>query len=182
MEREVDAIIFGTGFDVRRLPVHVDLRGLGGRELGTSGARPAQAYLGTMVAGFPNLFVLVGPNTGLGHNSMVFMIECQIRLAINAMKRANTAGAAGIAPTVQAQSAYNDRLQDELDGMVWSRSCKSWYMDAHGRNISLWPHETWKFRRATLKLKPDEYELVAAGTSNGAGTEADLAAVTAEAT
>ena len=125
-----------------------------------------------MIAGFPNLFFLLGPNTGLGHNSVVFMIECQIRLALQAMKRASVAGAVGIAPTAQAQSAYNDRLQDELDGTVWSRSCKSWYMDAHGRNISLWPHETWKFRSATLKLKPDEYELVAAGSSHGSEGEA----------
>ena len=132
-----------------------------------------QAHRGTMIAGFPNLFMLLGPNTGLGHNSVVFMIECQIRLALQAMERARSGGDVAIAPRAEAQTAYNERLQDELKDAVWSRSCKSWYMDAHGRNITLWPHETWKFRNSLLRLKPEEYELVAVGSRNGTGPSAN---------
>lgn len=170
LEREADVIILGTGFDTNAMASSVELRGEGGRRLAEDWeATGIQAHRGTMIAGYPNLFFLLGPNTGLGHNSVVFMIECQIRLAMQAIERARRAGAAGIAPKPGAQAAYNRRLQDELKDAVWSRSCKSWYVDEHGRNITLWPHETWKFRNATLKLRAHEYELVTAGARNGSG-------------
>ncbi len=168
VEREVDVIILGTGFDTKAMASSVALRGEGGRLLADHWAETGiQAHRGTMIAGYPNLFFLLGPNTGLGHNSVVFMIECQIKLALQAMERARGAGGAAIAPRAEAQAAYNERLQDELGDAVWSRSCKSWYMDEHGRNITLWPDPTWKFRNELLKLKPDEYELAAAGNGNG---------------
>ena len=166
VEREVDVIILGTGFDTQAMASSVALRGEGGRLLADEWAETGiQAHRGTMIAGYPNLFFLLGPNTGLGHNSVVFMIECQIRLAMQAIARARQAGAAGIAPKPEAQVAYNQRLQDELKDAVWSRSCKSWYVDAHGRNITLWPHETWRFRSELLRLRPSEYELVGAGAT-----------------
>jgi cation diffusion facilitator CzcD-associated flavoprotein CzcO len=168
VEREVDVIILGTGFDTKAMASSVALRGERGRLLADQwGETGIQAHRGTMIAGYPNLFFLLGPNTGLGHNSVVFMIECQIKLALQAMQRARDAGDAAIAPRAEAQAAYNERLQDELGDAVWSRSCKSWYMDEHGRNITLWPQATWKFRNELLKLKPDEYELAAAGSRNG---------------
>ena len=170
VEREVDVIILGTGFDTQAMARSVELRGEGGRVLADEwGEMGIQAHRGTMLAGYPNLFFLLGPNTGLGHNSVVFMIECQIKLALQAIARAREGGNVAIAPRAQAQAAYNERLQDELSDAVWSRSCKNWYVDAHGRNITLWPHETWKFRSELLKLNPDEYELVAAGSRNGSG-------------
>jgi cation diffusion facilitator CzcD-associated flavoprotein CzcO len=170
-ERETDVLILGTGFDTQAMADSVAIRGEGGRLLADEWRETGiQAHRGTMVAGYPNLFFLLGPNTGLGHNSVVYMIECQIRLALQAIGRARTAGAA-IAPTRRAQAAYNDRLQALLGDAVWSRSCKNWYTDAHGRNITLWPHETWRFRGETLRLLPDEYELAVAGSRNGeAGT------------
>ena len=170
VEREVDVIILGTGFDTKAMASSVAIRGEGGRLLADDWERTGiQAHRGTMIAGYPNLFFLLGPNTGLGHNSVVFMIECQIRLAMQAIARARQTGAAGIAPTPDAQADYNRRLQDELKDAVWSRSCKSWYVDEHGRNITLWPNETWRFRNATLKLRAEEYELVAPGEANGDG-------------
>jgi cation diffusion facilitator CzcD-associated flavoprotein CzcO len=180
VERPVDVIILGTGFDTKAMATSVAIHGEDGRTLGDEWARTGiQAHRGTMVAGFPNLFFLLGPNTGLGHNSVVFMIECQIKLALQAIARARAADAA-IAPRPEAQSAYNRRLQDELSGAVWSRSCKSWYVDEHGRNITLWPHETWRFRNQMLTLNPSEYELIApapAAVPEPAETERELVEV-----
>ena len=176
-ERPVDVIVLATGFDVTALADSVTLRGAGGRVLADDWAESGiQAHRGTMVAGYPNLFFLQGPNIGLGHNSVVFMIECQIGLVLQAIRRAHGAGAA-IAPTAAAQAEYNRRLQDDLAGTVWSRSCKNWYLDAHGRNITLWPHETWRFRRETRKLKPDEYELIAPAPPTVPEPERELAEV-----
>ncbi len=177
IEREVDAIILGTGFDIGAMGTSVAIRGLGGRVLADEWTDSGiQAHRGTMIAGYPNLFFLLGPNTGLGHNSVVFMIECQLRLALQAIERARDADGMAIAPSAEAQASYNEWLQDELRDAVWSRSCKSWYVDAHGRNITLWPHETWKFRQATATLKEGEYELVAVGGRNGSGDTDAVAA------
>ena len=172
IEREVDAIILGTGFDTQAMARSVRIRGVGGRLLEEEWARDGiQAHRGTMIAGFPNLFFLLGPNTGLGHNSVVFMVERQIGLALQAMRRVRESHAAGIAPTERAQAAYNRGLQRHLGGAVWSRSCKSWYVDAHGRNITLWPHSTWRFAAEMRQLRDSEYELVAA-TGEDAGDRA----------
>jgi len=122
-----------------------------------------------MIAGFPNLFFLLGPNTGLGHNSVVFMIECQIRLTMNAITEAKDRRADSIAPKAGAQDAYNERIQGELDGAVWSRGCMSWYLDARGRNITLWPGATYRFYDSTRRIAPEEYEFA------GAGADADAA-------
>ena len=121
-----------------------------------------QAHRGTMIAGFPNLFFLLGPNTGLGHNSVVFMIECQIRLVVQAIAEARRENAS-VAPTPSAQDAYNSKMQSDLGNAVWSRGCKSWYLDAQGRNITLWPGETFRFYESTRKLDPAEYEWAAVG-------------------
>ena len=164
-ERAVDAIILGTGFDTHAMASSVRIRGAAGRLLEEQWkGEGIQAHRGTMVAGFPNLFFLLGPNTGLGHNSVVFMIECQIRLALDAMRRTRSRSAAGIAPSAKAMGAYNRRLQEQLGTAVWSRSCKSWYIDAHGRNITLWPHSTWRFAGETRRIREDEYELVEAAS------------------
>ena len=161
IEREADVIILATGFDTMAMASAVPLRGEDGRRLADEWSEGGvQAHRGTMVAGYPNLFFLLGPNTALGHNSVVYMIECQIRLAMQAIERVRGSDAAGIVPRAEAQAAYNRRLQDRLGNAVWSRTCKSWYVDAHGRNITLWPHETWKFRNELARLESDEYRLV----------------------
>ena len=172
VERPTDVLILGTGFDTQAMANSVALRGEGGRPLADEWAETGiQAHRGTMIAGYPNLFFLLGPNTGLGHNSVVFMIECQIRLALQAMEHARSNGAAAIVPRAESQAAYNRWLQEDLKDAVWSRSCKSWYVDAHGRNITLWPHETWRFRNDLLKLKPAEYRLLAPAGDGAAPSE-----------
>jgi cation diffusion facilitator CzcD-associated flavoprotein CzcO len=159
-EYEVDAIIFGTGFEALDPLGEMEIVGRDGIELGDRWReRGLEAYLGTAVAGFPNLFILVGPNTGLGHSSMVYMIESQVHYvheAITAMRR-REAAFVDLRPEVQAR--YNDRVQEQLDGAVWSSGCSSWYLDAAGKNRTLWPGFTFKFREATGEFKPEDYEL-----------------------
>jgi cation diffusion facilitator CzcD-associated flavoprotein CzcO len=156
--REVDVIIYGTGFDTQAMASSVEITGRGGKLLGELWQREGiQAHRGTMISGFPNLFFLLGPNTGLGHNSVVFMIECQIRLVIQAISEARLRSAS-VTPTRNAQDSYNSAMQSNLGDAVWSRGCKSWYLDATGRNITLWPGETFRFYESTRKLDPGEYE------------------------
>jgi cation diffusion facilitator CzcD-associated flavoprotein CzcO len=155
--RDADVIIYGTGFDTQAMASSVEITGESGQMLAELWQREGiQAHRGTMIAGFPNLFFLLGPNTGLGHNSVVFMIECQIRLVIQAIEEARRRSAS-VAPSKPAQESYNWKMQSELIGAVWSRGCKSWYLDAQGRNITLWPGETFRFYESTRKLDPAEY-------------------------
>jgi len=119
-----------------------------------------QAHMGAMVAGCPNLFFLVGPNTGLGHNSIVFMIESQCNYVLDGLRLMEAGGAAELEVRPEAQAQYNARIQEQMRGTVWtSGGCASWYLDAQGRNTTLWPTFTWPFRRRTRRLDPAHYEL-----------------------
>jgi cation diffusion facilitator CzcD-associated flavoprotein CzcO len=156
-ERDVDAIILGTGFQVTEMPAAKLLRGRDGRTLDEVWAAGPQAYLGCTVAGFPNFFLLLGPNTGLGHGSMVYMIESQIAYVLDALKRVETGAGEVIELRPQAQAAYNEHLDRDLDTTVWNTGCKSWYMDAGGRNAAIWPDWTWRFRRRTSRFDSQRY-------------------------
>lgn len=119
-----------------------------------------QAYLGTTVAGFPNLFMLVGPNTGLGHNSIVFMIESQLNYVMDCVRHLDREGISTFEVREDVQRRFNDDIQRKLDGTVWtSGGCVSWYLDANGRNSAVWPGFTWPFRRRTRRFDPADYEL-----------------------
>ncbi|HEY6423893.1 MAG TPA: NAD(P)/FAD-dependent oxidoreductase [Pseudonocardiaceae bacterium] len=156
--KQVDAIIFGTGFHVTDLPVAARIRGRQGRTLAEVWSDGAQAHRGTTVAGFPNLFMLVGPNTGLGHSSMLYMIESQLAYTIDALGYLRRTGAAAVEVRPQAQAAYNATIQRRMNRTVWTTGgCASWYLDAQGRNTTLWPTFTWRFRRATRRFQPAEY-------------------------
>jgi cation diffusion facilitator CzcD-associated flavoprotein CzcO len=163
VERPADAIVWGTGFRVTDMPYVEWLRGRDGRTLGDLWReRGMQGLRGTTVAGFPNLFMLVGPNTGLGHNSIVFMIESQIAYAMGALRAMDERSAAALDARPEAQAAFNAALQRRMRGTVWTQGgCASWYLDAHGRNTTLWPGSSWTFRRATRRFDPAEYELIA---------------------
>jgi hypothetical protein len=113
----------------------------------------------------PNLFFLLGPNTALGHNSVVFMIESQIRYVAHAIAAVDRNGAQALAPTRDAQDAYNEELQSDLKGTVWSTGgCRSWYMDEHGVNRTLWSGMTWQYWLATRKFDQSEYNFLDART------------------
>jgi cation diffusion facilitator CzcD-associated flavoprotein CzcO len=167
---EVDAIILGTGFNVFDPPIAHRIRGRD-EVLAGAWARGMEAYYGAAVAGFPNLFLLVGPNTGLGHNSMVHMIESQLNYVLDCLRTMEARGAASVEVRPEVQSAYNDELQQRLQGTVWNAGgCASWYIDAEGKNRSIWPRPTWTFRRRTRRFDVESYRLQEkASPPSGAG-------------
>jgi hypothetical protein len=120
------------------------------------------ALRGTTVSGFPNLLFVIGPNTGLGNSSMVLMIEAQLNYLADYLRRLG-GGTAALDVTPDAQRRWNDEVQRRMARTVWSTGgCRSWYLDANGRNTVLWPGTTARFRRETRQLDPGEYELLPA--------------------
>ncbi|MGX6602956.1 flavin-containing monooxygenase, partial [Micromonosporaceae bacterium Da 78-11] len=147
-EHEVDAIIFGTGFHVTDMPVADRIRGRSGVLLKDAWAGGPRAYLGTSVPGFPNMFLLLGPNTGLGHGSMVYMIESQVRHVLHTIRTMDRKKARMAEVDPAAYQRYNRDVDTRLGGTVWNTGgCASFYFDAGGRNATLWPDWTWRFRR-----------------------------------
>jgi cation diffusion facilitator CzcD-associated flavoprotein CzcO len=164
-ERHVDAIIFGTGFRVTDQPLAAHVRGRGGVTLDETWKGSPHAHLGTAVAGFPNLFILLGPNTGLGHTSVVYMIEAQIEFLMSALGYMKRRGVATLEPRPEAQAAFVGDIERRMEGTVWtSGGCASWYLDRTGRNSTIWPDFTWRFRRRVARLDPAEF------VTNGPGT------------
>jgi cation diffusion facilitator CzcD-associated flavoprotein CzcO len=139
--REVDAILYATGFRVTDWLSHVDIRGKGGRKLIDDWKDGASAYYGVAVNGYPNMFLLLGPNTGLGHNSVVFMIEAQVRYALTCLDWLRD-GAGTVEVKAEVQDAYNKDLNEKMKRTVWASGCKSWYLNANGTNSTLWPYFT----------------------------------------
>ncbi len=160
-EREADTIIFGTGFHVTDFPVAQRIWNGAGRSLAQQWTSPRpDAFRGTTAPGFPNLFVLTGPNTGLGHNSQVFMIEAQIRYVAAAVRHARQRGATRVEVRPGAQAAYDRALQRKMGNTVWvTGGCRSWYLDGQGRNVTLWPDFTWAFAWQTRRFDPVSYEV-----------------------
>ncbi|MCC5950534.1 MAG: NAD(P)/FAD-dependent oxidoreductase [Acidimicrobiia bacterium] len=161
-EHAVDTIIWGTGFAVTDHPMYRRLIGRSGRSMfdGWSSGTGVGAYKGTTVVDFPNLFLLAGPNTGLGHSSIVFMLESQFAYVLDALAHLDRRGAAALEVRPDAYRTFNDELHDELDGTVWNAGCGSWYLDERGRNPTLWPGFTWRFRLATRRFDADAYSFV----------------------
>lgn len=158
VERAVDVIVFGTGFVPTDPPLAPHVRGRGGRSLAEAWAGSPKAHLGTTVAGFPNLFMLMGPNTGTGHTSVVYIIEAQIEHLLSALRHLDATGAAALEPREEAQEAFVAAIDRRMEGTVWtSGGCRSWYLDRTGRNSALWPDFTWRFRRRVARLDPAEY-------------------------
>jgi cation diffusion facilitator CzcD-associated flavoprotein CzcO len=158
---EVDTIVFGTGFKVGDTVKQMAVTGRDGVKLADAGQRGFEGHLGTTFAGFPNMFALCGPNTGLGHNSMVYMIESQLAYVLDALRLVDEHGAVAIDTRPDRQDAYNAEIQRRFEGTVWtSGGCTSWYLDDDGRNRTLWPGYTFDFRRRTRKVNPADHELV----------------------
>ncbi|WP_198659016.1 NAD(P)/FAD-dependent oxidoreductase [Nocardiopsis sp. FIRDI 009] len=159
-EHEVDTIILGTGFHVTDPPIAHRMFDADGVSLAEHWGSTAQAFRGTTVAGFPNAFILAGPNTGLGHTSQVFMIEAQIRYTMRALRYAcrNRIDRMEVRP--EAQRAYNDMVAKAMEGTVWvSGGCDSWYLNEEGRNTTLWPSFTWSYALRTRWFDPHNYDL-----------------------
>jgi cation diffusion facilitator CzcD-associated flavoprotein CzcO len=161
MEHEVDAIIYGTGFKVTDALEYLDITGVDGRNLAKEWASEGmRTHQGITVSGYPNLFFLLGPNTALGHNSVVFMIESQARYVVDAIKLADSRGAAALDVRPGVQDEFQREIQDKLVKGVWTQGgCKSWYLDAQGVNRTIWPGFTWRYWLRTRKVDPADYEL-----------------------
>jgi cation diffusion facilitator CzcD-associated flavoprotein CzcO len=172
--REVDAIVVATGFHVTDSPMFHTICGRDGRSLSQTFADEGmRAYKGTTIAGYPNLFVLVGPNTGLGHTSMVYMIESQLNYVVDAVTTMTRRGLSTVDVREDVQEQYNEELQRKLAGSVWmTGGCASWYLDDHGNNTTLWPDFTFRFRRQTRLFDIDAYE-----TTSARGARADAVEV-----
>jgi cation diffusion facilitator CzcD-associated flavoprotein CzcO len=161
VEHEVDVIIYGTGFHVIDSFDYLNIVGKDGRDLGKEWREKGiESYYGITVSGFPNLFFLLGPNTGLGHNSVVFMIESQIRYVrqcLDLLDR-HQADELDVRPDVQAR--FNRELQRKLSRGVWTEGgCKSWYLDSQGINRTVWPGFTWRYYLRTKTVNPTDYTL-----------------------
>jgi cation diffusion facilitator CzcD-associated flavoprotein CzcO len=161
-EHAVDTLIFGTGFQVTNLPISHHVRGRDGRTLAETWAGSMRAHLGTTVAGFPNLFMVPGPNTGLGHTSVVTMLESQFEHVLGALRYLEGRGLAAVEPRREAQEAFVREVDEQMRTTVWARGgCKSWYLDATGRNSTLWPGFTFSFRSRVQHFDPADYVAIA---------------------
>jgi cation diffusion facilitator CzcD-associated flavoprotein CzcO len=152
----LDVLILATGFESTAFLAPISIQGLEGRSLETEWKDGARAYLGLTVAGFPNLFMMYGPNTNLGHNSIIFMIECQTRYILDCIAQMDAEALQSIELRQDVMEAYNRRLQRELARTVWSATDHSWYKTADGLITNNWSGSTirywWLTRKADLGL------------------------------
>jgi cation diffusion facilitator CzcD-associated flavoprotein CzcO len=157
-EHEVDTIIFGTGFQVTDPPISHRVRGRDGQTLAESWGGSPQAHLGLAVSGFPNLFLLLGPNTGLGHNSVLLMIEAQITHLRAALAHRQAEGVQTLEPTSERQQRFIAEVDEGSEGSVWTTGgCLSWYTDATGRNSTLWPGSVRAYQRRLRRFDPSDW-------------------------
>ena len=157
VERKIDCIIFGTGFAATDFLAPIKITGRRGQDLNQCWHDGAQAYLGMTVAGFPNFFMLYGPNTNLAHNSIVYMIENQIRYVMSCLQRLRRDGIHSLEIKKETQDRFNARLQQRLQKGQWSKGCTSWYLTATGRNATNWPGYSIEYRLRTSTPKWDDY-------------------------
>jgi cation diffusion facilitator CzcD-associated flavoprotein CzcO len=161
VEREIDVLVVATGFHTTDMPIAEHVTGREGRTLADVWAEQGMAaYKGTTVNGFPNLAFIIGPNVGLGHSSMVFMIESQVRYITDLVRTAADEGITALEPRQEAQDEWNADLQKRMKPTVWlTGGCASWYLDERGNNTTLWPRQTFSFRRLLSRFDRDAYVL-----------------------
>ncbi|MEM1087225.1 MAG: NAD(P)/FAD-dependent oxidoreductase [Pseudomonadota bacterium] len=158
---DLDVIAFATGFETTGWKWSVDVQGREGKHLNQVWSNYPEAYLGITVTDFPNLFVLYGPNTNLGHNSITFMLERQVEYTVKALDSLDKAGAKALMPTRAAQDRFNAEVQADLDKTVWSDpACKSWYKNEHGKITQNWSSNTKDYAKAVADVKLEDYELI----------------------
>ncbi|MCW3016242.1 MAG: hapE2, partial [Solirubrobacterales bacterium] len=157
-EHAVDTIILGTGFQI--MPVADPLRGRDGVALAQRWSVRREAYLGTTVAGYPNYFMLIGPNTATGHTSALLYAEAQFEYVLRCLQHVEDSGAQSLEVRADVQVAFCARLRERLRGTIWTvGGCRSWYLDRDGGSSVLWPGTTWEFTRALGAFDPAEYVL-----------------------
>ena len=154
----VDTLILGTGYEI--MPIADPLRGRDGVDLAERWAVHREAYLGTTVAGYPNYFMLVGPNTATGHTSVLLYAEAQIDYVLQCLDHVERNGARSMTVREEPQHAFSEAIREQLQGTVWLvGGCHSWYLNERGGTSVLWPGTTWEFTAALRQLDPSDYEL-----------------------
>lgn len=166
-----DVIVAATGFHVTDNPMMALVRGRHGTTLAEHWAATGmQAHLGTTVPGFPNLFMLAGPNTGVGHTSLVIMIEAQVRYLMGCLDELDRRRATRVEVRADAAAAFNAEVQTRMARTVWKvGGCGSWYLDDQGRNTTLWPDLARRFVRRTRRFDAGNYT-ISAGAARSPGT------------
>lgn len=154
---EVDTIIFGTGFRTTEFLVPMEVLGRDGESIHDAWKGGARAHLGVTVPGFPNLFLLYGPNTNLAHNSIILMIECQVRHVLGCLEQLRSRGRRTIEPTVAAADAFDTETQAKVDATVWAAGCPSWYKNDEGRITNNWSGTTIDFWKRTRKANWSDF-------------------------
>ncbi len=164
VERPIDVLVVATGFYVTDPPIAQHVTGRDGRSLADVWDEAGMsAYKGTTVNGFPNYFQIVGPNTALGHSSMIYIIESQVAYITDAARTMRREGLAAVEPKAAAQDAWTADIREKMKPTVWQQGgCASWYLDKHGNNTTLWPGQTFTFRRELSRFDIDQYDVVAA--------------------
>jgi cation diffusion facilitator CzcD-associated flavoprotein CzcO len=165
-EHRLDALVCSTGFRIEEVFSRMNIRGRDGVTLTETWADGISAHRGTTVTGFPNLAILSGPNTGTGSTSQVYMIEAQIHYVIELLRAMEREGAGSVEVRPEAQAAYNDWIQAQMQRTVWLRGgCTSWYLDDRGVNTTLYPGPSSSFWRSLRRVRLEEYELTPAPAS-----------------
>jgi cation diffusion facilitator CzcD-associated flavoprotein CzcO len=159
VERPADVLVLATGFKSHAFVAPMEIAGVDGRTLAQEWADVARAYLGLTVPGFPNLFLLYGPNTNGGAGSVIYTIECGMAHVLSALEELDRAEAAAIEVRREAAEAFDRELRAALQATVWHTGCTSWYVDENGNDPSNWPWLDTTYRRRTARIEPGSYRL-----------------------
>src|SRR5215207_10701763 len=159
VKHDADVVIYGTGFHVIDAFDYLDIKGRNGVDLATQFREGGvETYMGMTINGFPNLYFMLGPNTALGHNSVVFMIEQQTKFIIRMLAEMDWRGAVAAEPTEEAQMAFNEEIQRLVEKGIWTQGgCTSWYLDSQGKNRTIWPKFTFQYWWETRKVNAPDF-------------------------
>ncbi|HTF32667.1 MAG TPA: NAD(P)/FAD-dependent oxidoreductase [Myxococcota bacterium] len=163
ISRSFDTIIFATGFETTSFLAPMQIEGLGGRKLAEEWRTGAEAYLGVTLSGYPNLFLLYGPNTNLGHNSIIFMIECQVNYVLQCIQQLMRQGLSYLDVRREAMDQYNQHVQRAIEKTAWAAGCHSWYKTESGKVTNNWSGFTVEYWWKTRQPDFGAYELVPRG-------------------
>lgn len=165
--RDVDVIILATGFKPFDILDAISVSGENGKSLKEKWKDGIAAYKTVAINGFPNFFLLLGPNSALGHNSVILMIEAQVNFITSLVKKAMATGATSVQPREDAAGAFDDTVQAALKNRVWAAECGSWYVDEKGRNYTLYPHNVRTFLKEMASPDLDAFMIASDSQSSG---------------
>jgi cation diffusion facilitator CzcD-associated flavoprotein CzcO len=176
--RDADVLVLATGFQSSELPYGGGIVGTGGRPLAAAWREGQYAYLGATVEGFPNFFMLLGPNTTIAHTSITLMMEAQLNYVTDAISVMKKQGLASVDVKPEVVEAYNQKIQKSLSTTVWNAGgCQSYYLDSRGKNTTIWPHTTPYFHKLTRRFDVKNYHTTVEGAvGRDASGERDQAA------